>query len=237
MKYLDSILKDLHENNRHTFIEVSEHIQNIDELDDCIKKVLRSLGAPKLTVTEQMRHYYRRFKNIGFGNEAICYAATLAQEEGNATWPNLSIKLSTWSGKKAHSLDEIKTMLSEEARKRARAAEVYKIAGKSGTPGTKVCDSIDRLFVKYGDELVYFAAECACETDKPAGYMKKLLDSWAADGVKSVAEAKKAREKFGASKKDDRKGSPKFMEREFNNDDLAEFLEDSLRDSLEDDEG
>ena len=239
MKYLDGILKNLHRQGKLTAKDINEHFARTEETGEAIKELLMALGAPRLTITAEAREKYMKWKNMGFSQGALCFACAYAARQGAANLEYVDKLLIGWASKKLFSEEGIQEYLAAREEKRGRIQAMLEQAGlkKQVTRGDEAV--YDRFTGKYGmnDEVIGYAAQCACGLAAPLKAMEKMLSRWQAAGVKSLADARREDEAFRAfAGKDGRKGNP-MMERNYTLEELRGKIKDSLEEMEEQDGG
>ncbi len=241
MKYLDGILKELYKDGRLTARDISDHFIKTEETDDDIKELLSRLGAPRRTVTRDMRQSYARFKAMGFTMEEMKYAASLSAMKGSANFEYMSMLLAGWRTKGLIKIDDIRESLKKTEEKKAGAARMLSLAGIPREPAKRDMDTFERFKKKYGmsEDIVFFAAECAYGLSAPLKAMEKILSVWQEAGVNTLTAAKEQNRKHSEQSGRTNKRLQQFGERDYTDDELEKLIHDPLKDvvmSMEDDD-
>jgi len=236
LKYLDGILKNLHKLGKLSARDVGEHFAETEHMDENIKELLKTLCAPRLTVSGEYRAKYLKWKNMGFAMEAMAFACAYALSQGAGNFEYVDKLLVGWSSKKLRTAGEIQAYLAEREGKKARVTAMLEKAGIRKTISKGDEDYYDRFVSKYGmsHQVICYAAECAYGLAAPLKAMEKILQRWRENGVQTLEDAKRENEKF-RSLQDTRK-RPQLMEREYSLEELRARIKDPIQEMEEQNE-
>ena len=201
IKYLDRILSELYSQGKTTASAISEELNDKDYIDEQIKKLLESIGAPKRTVTEEMRRAYVRFLSMGFTQEEILLAGKKAMEDGMATFKNVEMTLAGWASRGLTNRKSIEDFLNEIESDKMRAAQMLKRMGVSRVVSDKDIAMVNKYLKKgMSEDAILYAAECAYGAAAPIKLTQTILKNWSEMNIKTLEEAKKQNESHRANK-------------------------------------
>ena len=235
MKYLDSILKELYQAGKFTAAEVTEHFTAAEEMDENVKALLSRLGAPRHTVTADMRQMYARWQTMGFSQKEVLFAASMAVQKGSANLEYVNMLLTGWRMNGLATCEQIEDHLKRDGLKRQSANRMLSLAGVPREATRRDIETYERFLRKYGlpADVVLYAAECAYGMNTPLKAMEKILQNWQTAGVKDL---KSAREENRRHRQKSRKLQD-FSERSYTSEDIRARIEDPLADILREMEG
>lgn len=233
MKYLDAILADLHRQGLVQAGEVAAYFADRELTDRNIKEMLEHLGAPRHTVSPDMRAQYLRWQAMGFGQREMLYACKLAGARGAANLDYVATLLAGWAARGLTALPDITARLEEDGLRRSGAAELLARAGISRAVSRRDIEVYERLLRKYNmpAEVVLYAAECAYGYAAPLKAAEKILAAWQAQGIATLDAA---RREHAAHAQAGGKTQARFDERDYTLDQMRAMLPDTLAE-LEDD--
>ena len=146
MKYLDSILKALHEKGLTTSRTI--HTENMEsrQLSDKIKEVLRTVGLSDLAVSPGHMEYYLQWSKT-FSHETILLAARQMSRYSNKSFEYFDKILLNWKNANLLSPEDIKNNMEKTAELQKKTQELFKLAGikkKSGGSGQAKIPAMDK---------------------------------------------------------------------------------------------
>lgn len=233
MKYLDAILKELYGLGKVTYNDISEHFLTAEQADETLKKLMGRIGTPRRTVSEEQRKMYSRWRTMGFEEQEILYAGSIASQKGAGTFEHIDKILTGWRMKGIVRMDDIAAMLkSEEARKDATEHFMSRAGVEKSVTKTDI-ERYERMQRKYGysEEIMLFAAECAYGYSSPMRAAETILSGWKNANVTTLEQARMENKKHRERK---RSGEPAFEERNYTREELDARIRDPLAELLED---
>ncbi len=233
MKYLDAILKELYGLGKVTHNDIAEHFMIAEQADDTLKKLMARIGTPRRTVSDEQRRMYSRWRTMGFGEQEILFAGSVASKKGFATFEHTDKILTGWRMKGLIRIEETENMLKNDEGRRAAAEEFLSRAGIEKSVTKTDIEKYERLQRKFGfpEEIMLFAAECAYGYSSPMRAAETILAGWQSANVTTLEQAREENKTHRANAK--KAGSPKFEERSYTREELDAHIRDPLADLLE----
>lgn len=198
LKYLDGILKNLHQQGAHSAAQVRESFALNEELDERVKEVLRALSYARLTVSREQRKRYLQLTRMGFGQKEILLACAQAAGKNGAGFEYVERVLEDWHQKGLHQEGKILIHLEEEKKQQQKVRKMLDAAGYKKRISRGDMALYQKFSAEYGfsDEVILFAASCAIGSASPLRAMDSMLLRWRSAGVYNLQQAKEANEKF-----------------------------------------
>lgn len=193
MKYLDGILRNLHEQageNVSTKTGMNEHIRQNAGDDNNMKKLLSQLGAYPQNVTPELRRLYRRWTSEGFDQAALEFAFGHAAIKGRGTLEYINTLLEEWGGNGLYKADDILAHLSQNKKRAARMREILRKAGVSRPPVEGDYEVYDKFAAVMDADVISFAAELSYGSNSPLRTMVNILERWRDAGVTNISQAR-----------------------------------------------
>jgi len=175
--YLDAILKSRRESES-------------DQYFDAVKALLRELGAVGIAPTPEILKKYAALIEAGFEGETILLAAAQCARKHKNSFDELEWMLGKWAEAGVFSREQAEKYLSDMRRTTAEVRFLLEKAGLVRRPTMDDIEKYENWKNKYGQDLVFCAAETAAGTNMPMRYMAKLLSEWEKANIKTPEEAK-----------------------------------------------
>lgn len=209
MKYLDGILRNLHEQEKDSVVTKSgmnEHIKRSEDDDASMKKLLAQLGAYSQSITPELRRLYRRWTAEGFDQAALEFAFGHAAIKGRGTLEYISTLLDDWGSRGLYKADDILADLSLNKKRAARIRDILRKAGVSRAPADGDYEMYDKYAAVMDSDVISFAAELAYGSNSPLRTMVNILERWQNAGVKNIEQARAQDEAHRAQNQQNTRG-------------------------------
>lgn len=197
MKYLDSILKNLYEQNKITAGAIDGHFERQEDMDRPIKRVLERLSYVSLKVSPEHRSQYLAWVKLGFGQEEILYACSLAIINGKKSFGYVNKILENWAAHHKYTLKDIKAWEKEKKKQKDLARQMLTALGSQRQVSNLDVERYEKFSGEYGfsHELILLAAEKSRDAKNPAQYMHRILKNWKQDGITTLEQAQETFQK------------------------------------------
>ena len=210
--YLDALLKSRRESET-------------DQYFDAVKLVLRELGAVGIAPTPETLRKYAALIEAGFDGETIVLAAVQCARKHKNSFEELEWMLAEWAKAGVFSHEQAEKYLSDMRRTTAEVRNLLEKAGLVRRPTMDDIEKYENWKKKYGQDMVFCAAEMAAGTNMPMRYMAKLLAEWEKANI-TTPEAAKARKAQPVQS-----SNQNYQQREYKNDDYGkDFFYDPAAD-------
>ncbi len=183
-------------------VQTSEQLISENSESMC-KEALTALGLKQPTPSASQLDTYREWLKSGYAHEHVLLACELCREAGNRTMRDVSQCLGRW---RDLNLSDGKSIRDHEKARRQHT-ELMEQAFECMGSRNRVQDADLDLFRQWTkewalpDELVLFAAESSHGANSPYRMMKKLLQDWHENNIRSVSAARKQVQKSKAADK------------------------------------
>ena len=175
--YLDAILKGRRESGS-------------DRYFDAAKNMLRELGAAGVVPTPDILKRYAALVEAGFDTDTISLAAAQCARKHKNSIDELEWMLGKWAEAGVFKREQAEKYLSDMRRTTDEVRALLEKAGLVRRPNMDDIEKYENWKKKYGQEMVFCAAEAAAGTNMPMRYMAKLLMEWDKAGIRTPEEAK-----------------------------------------------
>ena len=200
MKYLDGILKGMYARGLVSARDIDGYLQETDAVDSNIKELLIRLCQPRLTVSPDFRKKYASWRGLGFGQEEMTFACTVAMNKGRGNLEFVDSLLRKWHSLRLLTVPDIQSYLNRQKNLNAGAGDMLGAAGINKPVST----ADETLYTKFTEEyqmpkdVILFAARQAYGHGAPLKAMDKMLSRWHEVGAHTLAAAKAANASFHA---------------------------------------
>ncbi|MBR6239753.1 MAG: DnaD domain protein [Clostridia bacterium] len=240
MKYLDTILSRLYQDNRIRQKQIEEHFKGNAETDAAIKSMLGVLGQSRQTVTDDMRSAYKYYIENGIDAETILYVAKLVCDEGGHTFQALKSRL---DGYIDAGLTDLKGISSYEQNKQNTEMAAKALLEKLGIVKNRLSKTDIDNYLRIKDaglqqDVVLYAAQIASQYQNPLRALMSIIKRWKAEGVQSVEDATRADRQFYNNGLKGKKAAEEYIQRNYTSEQFDERMKKSvasLEDSINDD--
>lgn len=205
-RYLDGVLRNLHEKGAHTAQEVQQVQDARTSEADEVKEVLRMLGY-KTTISRESLDTYRSWREQGHDANIILLACAQATRYENRRMEHATQILNEWTSSGLTDEQQIRDMLAEQATLECQIQEMYDTAGID----RDIRDADVKMFRSYMQQynmdydVLMYAASLSAVGKNPLQYMRGLLNRWAKAQVTNIAEARVECENFARQKEQQKK--------------------------------
>ncbi|MEZ4358365.1 MAG: DnaD domain protein [Eubacteriales bacterium] len=227
LKYLDGILKNMHENGAIKTREVKDFNLITAKQSQKIRAILKRIGIATQTITLEHKKYYRKWTDqYGFSQEVILHAASIASKNSKPSLAYVDKILENLKKQKLFELPEIEKVDKGVLEQNNLLKEVFKNIGINKMPSEQ-----DRIKYKkwreqgFSHEVILLAAKKSQDTQSPYKYLEHLLGIWKNEGILTVDQALKA-----AFKKSTNSAKEKLIAREYEKEDLNKIAVDLMAD-------
>lgn len=228
MKYLDGILGNLYAQNKITAGAIDGHFERQEDMDRPIKRVLERLSYVSLKVSPEHRSQYLAWVKMGFGQEEILYACSLAIVNGKKSFGYVNKILENWAQHQKYTLKKIKAWEKSEKKQRDLARQMLSAMG-SNRPVSKLDEERYVKFTgEYGfsHELILLAAQKSRDAKNPAQYMHRILKNWKQDGIATLEQAQETFQKRTSAAK----AKFDYSQRNYGKGELDQLVDDITKD-------
>ena len=174
--YLDAVLRS--------------RLEGEGESRDELVAVLRELVGPGVQPTPDQEKSYAMLREAGFEPETIRLAAVQCHRKRKTSFDDLEWMLAKWREKGLYTAREAGAYVEQMQKTRARVRGVFERCGVERRLSQEDLDRYLAWREQFDDAVIDFAADCARGMDNPTIYMRRLLDGWQQDGVRTVDQAK-----------------------------------------------
>lgn len=224
-KYLDKRLSSLQERGLNTATKILQGEFTQNEIDEKVQKCMFRLGLTG-KVTQEQRNYYDRWRNsYNMSEEMILLSCDEASVLGTSSFRGVENLISSYVRRGFISPDQIK----EDRTAMEDAKRVLNSAGIMRAPTETDKKQVQSWQKNMPLEVILQAAEYAKDSQKPIGYLHRILTNWQQKGVKTIAQAKAERAAFekGYAKTTPKKNPAHYQnEREYEKDELAQLIDE-----------
>lgn len=172
--YLDAVLKNRLSGNA--------------ALREGLVAALRELDASARPTPDQLARY-AALRGLGFEPETIRLAAVQCHRKKKTRFEDLEWMLDKWRELGLFTPQAAETYVRDMREKTARVRALLEKCGLERRPTLDDLALYERWSAQFDGDVIDYAAACARGMGVPTRYMDKLLTDWAAQGVKTVADA------------------------------------------------
>jgi len=190
MAYLESILKNIMEQNAGGGELQARQVQQSAERADGLRKVIRKLGQG--SVNPRSLQMYDEMKAL-YPEEIILTAAGECRD-ARRSLPDLLELLQSWKKRGLETPEEIRAHLDAFHEQTMLLKELQNLWGTGDTSRSKVRrDMLTRWTAEWGMSraLILKAAEYAATAKDPMGYLNSILASYREKGIRTPEDAEK----------------------------------------------
>lgn len=190
IKYLDRVLKTLHDKETHSVEAVISEQETRDARKERVQPFAFELGL-RGGVTNEHLEYYDRWKELGLEDDAITVACRACAVRGGASFKDVNDLLSSCVRRGLRTAQDIESDLQLET----ELARIFAAAGVRRAPAEKDKEELARWKTILPMEVILVGAEIAREGEKPFSMLNAIIARWQGEGVKTVEDAQASREK------------------------------------------
>lgn len=223
---LDKIAKTWADAGVKTGEDARKYVAEQQELRSGAQRILRRWRMSRRP-TEDELHLYEKWTHAwGFDDEAISAACVAATGTDKPNFSYLDAILENLRMQGAVTEEAVDRIRKEEDARRELCRMMFARAGIKRTPRSNEREEIGRWNDVYGmsAELLLFAAELASSASSPYGFMKKLIQRWHEQDIRSVSAARSDYEAHGTGETKAQVKSASqalgFAQRKYSEDDL-----------------
>jgi DnaD/phage-associated family protein len=195
--YIDRILNAYRGKGLTSVAKIEAYTQEREATKSALMRIMDLLdikGAPK---SAQVNLYNKWLRDYGVSLETILLCCEQAKLAGSASFQEVDRLLSSVAQSGASSIAEAKAKLDDIFSLEKNISIAYERAGIRRLPTPPERAQFDQWFseLRMPFELVFLAAEYSAGTQAPFQFMKKIIENWREEGIKSVSAAKAAHKK------------------------------------------
>jgi len=188
--YLDKVLKSLHERGLHTVAQIRQNQGSEDTLKATVQRFAYVLGVR--AVTPEHIRYYENWKACGLDDETILAICRVSAARSGGSFKDADSLVNSCVRRGIRTAQA----LEEDLRLEADLNRVFATAGIRRAATEKDKQMLSRWLKALPFEVILEGAEYAREADKPMAMLNTIVSRWQGEGVRTVADARKSREKL-----------------------------------------
>ena len=209
---LDTILENTYRSKGKTKSQLSrEDLAETEQQREDLKTVLNELGQYGAPTPAQQRQYAQMLEK--YPQEIILIAARECAAK-QKRFDSVMKLLESWQERGFSSADQIREHIRAFHEKEEFLKELrQKWEGRDTDIGQKSMQMLDKWENGLGftREMITLAADLAFEVKKPAAYMDKTLEAWAAEGVRTPEDVRKRQQDRAGQAQGTRKAAAKTV--------------------------
>ncbi len=227
-KYLDAILQNFYDKGITTSSEISEYVFTNNKKRKHIKEALKALDYSRMYIDSKKEEYYEEWERAGFSHDIILLACAQSVNNGSRRFESVDKLLNDWRSLGLLSVDDIQKHIKKQDTIGQKMKLVYDNAGIRKDIG----EADRQLYLTYtvdngmSHDVLMYAASVSYLADEPSKYLRKVLGTWAKDGVKTLHQAKEQDMNRFAK---DMKNPRSFEQHAYTPEDMAKRKQDSLQ--------
>jgi DnaD/phage-associated family protein len=236
MKYLDTILKSLHEKGLTTSRTIHTEGRENQQLSDKVKEVLRTIGFSDLTVSPEHIAYYNKWANV-FPHDTLLLAAKQMVKYSTKSMEYFDKILENWQSSNLLSMEDIASSMENNAALQAKIQALFKLAGIK----KRATEADRKKYLQwtkewgFTEDVLRLACETSSVSENPYRYLDKLLSIWHEKNIKTAAQASRAvmSKASAAPAKKNNAESLKYIQRDIKDEDMTFLYANLKRDTEE----
>lgn len=192
ISYIDTVARAWADAGVHTLADAHAQASSFQMLTGGAAKVLRRWNKSRTPTQDELALFEKWTRDWGFTEQAILAACPAVTKAERPSFAYLDGVLDRLRSNHICTEEQVAAHLDTEDESSLLAKEVFArmMAGRAARPVERAQLS---AFLEAGlpKEILYFAAEQAQGKERPFGYLKKLLSSFAEQNVFTVEEARR----------------------------------------------
>lgn len=173
-----------------------------------LSEALRELDALQAVPTPELLKRYAELMEEGFEAETVKLAAIQCHNKKRTRFEDVENMLDRWAGLGLYAAKDARAYIEDMSRKAEPVRRILERCGLERRPTLNDLALYEKWQAGHDGAVIDFAAECARGTHRPMAYMDKLLDEWAASGVRTAEAARAAHEANRAARSAGPAGKP-----------------------------
>ncbi|MDD3412333.1 MAG: DnaD domain protein, partial [Eubacteriales bacterium] len=206
-KYLDSILKGLHERagrGATSATQLEKQLTDEKRETEAVREVLAAAGLSTGVVSAGLREIYRDMAALVDHGTIVLAAREVGRTKRKKSLDVIEELVKSWHARGLTNEEDVRAYLQliEEQNRRLKA--LYLLAGSEKSPNAADRELLRkwRIDWSFTDDVLELAAQYSAGADRPSSFMNKILESWRAAGVdtpqKAAADHEKHAERYAA---------------------------------------
>ena len=175
--YLDAILKN--------------RLAEDSGLRDELVAALRELDAARAQPTPDQLARYAALRGAGFDAQTVRLAAVQCRRKNKTRFEDLEWMLDKWRELGLFTPEAAEAYVRDMRERTARVRALLERCGLERRPNRDDLEKVGRWQQQFDGDVIDFAADCAAGMRAPMPYIDRLLADWAAEGVKTVEDARR----------------------------------------------
>lgn len=177
--YLEAVLKNRRGGDDGRFRELAD--------------ILRELDAAQAQPTPDQLERYGRLLARGFEPATVKLAAVQNHRKKKTRFEDVEWMLDQWAEDGIYTADAARAYVTEMQARKRRTREILQHCGLDRRPNMDDLALYGEWRKAHDEAMIDYAASCSRGMDKPMKFANWLLGDWAANGVKTVAQAEARR--------------------------------------------
>lgn len=200
MAYLNGILARQHQMGLHDAAEITDRLNQEQEVRQPVKAVFTALGRRAMQPSEEDMRWYQAHREQGFTHEAVELAARVAHHNGANGLAAVDQRLAAWQALGLFDRPQIEAYLQAVKRDNQQLEALFAACGEQRRPTAQD----RRLLSKWRDawqmplEVCLVAGERAAFANQKMPFIDAILDAWQSKQIRTVEAARAEAAQHGA---------------------------------------